>query len=88
MFAEQARDGILTGTDMMTMVRSRDWKLVHYLDNKHQGELYDLQHDPGEHHNLWEKPEYAQKKQELLNVLLTWRIRSDLQTAEWTAPWR
>lgn len=87
-FAEQARDGILTGTEMMTMVRSRDWKLVHYLDDRHQGELYDLRHDPGEHRNLWKKPEYAQKQQELLHVLLAWRIRSNIHTAAWTAPWR
>ena len=31
-FAEHGRDGILQETDFMTMVRDRDWKLVHFLD--------------------------------------------------------
>ena len=31
----------LTETEFMTMVRSKDWKLVHYLGNE-SGELYDL----------------------------------------------
>ena len=31
-FAEQARDGIFTTSDFMTMVRTNDWKLVHFLE--------------------------------------------------------
>ena len=40
-YAEQARDGILTDTDFMTMVRNRDWKLVHFLDEPF-GQLFNL----------------------------------------------
>ena len=29
-YAEQAKDLILTDTEFMTMVRSKDWKLVHF----------------------------------------------------------
>lgn len=86
-FAEQARDGILTGTAMMTMVRSREWKAVHYLDQP-DGELYDLRADPGEHHNLWNRPEYAARREEMLGVLRDWLIRSNLRAGDRSVPWR
>lgn len=81
-FAEQVRDGILTGCKFMTMVRSRDWKLVHFLDEPN-GQLFDLGSDPHEIRNLWESPDamHQTKKRELLDVLREWRIRSQLETA-------
>ncbi len=81
-FAEHSRDGILQETDMMTMVRTRTWKLVHFLDEPF-GQLFDLVNDPGEIHNLWGDPACADKQQELLNLLLEWRIRSGYQTRDW-----
>jgi len=86
-YAEQARDGILTGTPMMTMVRNRDWKLVHFLGCE-DGQLYDLNADPGEIHNLWWNPAYKTEREALLAELRDWLIRSNLQTADWTIPWR
>jgi arylsulfatase A-like enzyme len=87
-FAEQCQDPTLQGTDFMTMVRSRDWKLVHYLGENQEGELYDLRNDPGEHRNLWKDPSHGTKKQELLDVLLSWRIRSDVKTEAFSRAWR
>ena len=86
-FAEQAKDGILTHAEFMTMVRSVDWKLVHFLDDP-CGQLFDLANDPDELENLWEKPEFADRKQHLLAVLREWHIRSQLQTADWSQDWR
>jgi arylsulfatase A-like enzyme len=89
-FAEQRSDALnsgLTETEFMTMVRSKDWKLVHYLGNE-SGELYDLRKDPHEQKNLWTNPDYAAKKEELLRVLLNWRMRSDNNTADWAKPLR
>jgi arylsulfatase len=86
-FAEQVRDGILTGCEFMTMVRNKDWKLVHFLDEP-DGQLFDLNADPDEVKNLWYDPTYIEKKQELLAVLREWRIRSQLHTADWSAEWR
>lgn len=86
-FAEQAKDGILTGCEFMTMVRSPAWKLVHFLDEPY-GQLFDLLHDPNELHNLWPDPAAAEMKQELLAVLREWRIRSQYHTADWTREWR
>ncbi len=74
-------------TDFMTMVRSRNWKLVHFLDEPF-GQLFDLEDDPEENHNLWDDPEFADKKRELLDALLEWRIRSDLKTRGWSEEWR
>ena len=73
-FAEQGRDGILQGTAFMTMVRSRKWKLVHFIDGPY-GQLFDLANDHGETINLWDDPTYIEKKRELLDVLREWRIR-------------
>jgi arylsulfatase A-like enzyme len=52
-----------------TMVRTKDWILVavHGLDD--QGELYDLQNDPHERHNLWHNPEYTHVQAKLLKRL-------------------
>jgi arylsulfatase len=88
-FAEQQKDGILTGTDFMTMVRSRDWKLVHFIEEPN-GQLFDLVNDPDELDNLWDSadPAHQEKKQELLDVLREWRIRSQLDTADLWAEYR
>jgi arylsulfatase A-like enzyme len=86
-FAEQARDGILQETDFMTMVRSRDWKLVHFLDEPF-GQLFDLAADPHELKNLWDAPSAAGQKQKLLAVLREWRIRSQYHTRDWPKEWR
>lgn len=91
-FAEQVRDGILTGCEFMTMVRSRDWKLVHFLgrEGDQPGQLFDLRRDPDELVNLWDSPEagHQAKKRELLDVLRDWRMRSQLQTKDLFAPYR
>jgi arylsulfatase A-like enzyme len=86
-FSEQSRDGILTGTAQMTMIRSEEWKLVHYLEDM-DGELYHLSEDPEELHNLWDRPEYAEKKLELTRELLKWSLQSGLKSANWSEAWR
>jgi len=86
-FAEHARDGILQGTEFMTMVRSEDWKLVHFVDHD-AGQLFDLNADPDEEHNLWDDPDAQDKKRELLDVLRDWRIESGVEAADWAAEFR
>ncbi len=86
-FAEQAKDNILTDAEFMTMVRNHDWKLVHFLDEPH-GQLFDLKNDPAEVNNLWNDTAHDAKKQELLAVLREWRIRSQYETSSWCAEWR
>ena len=79
-FAEQTRDGNFTTADYMSMVRSHDWKLVHLLGET-DGQLFDLQKDPGEQNNLWYSTEHAETKQALLDELLDWRLQSGRRTA-------
>ena len=86
-YAEHGRDGILQETEFMTMVRSRDWKLVHFVDHP-DGQLFDLVNDPDEVCNLWDDPQHADRKTQLLAELRDWRIRSQVHTADWSANWR
>jgi arylsulfatase A-like enzyme len=77
-FAEHTADNILKRVSFVTMVRNREFKLVHYLDADY-GELYDLRADPAETRNLWNSPEYATTKRTLLDALCDWRVRSSLE---------
>ena len=86
-YCEQARDAVLTGCEFMTMVRSKQYKLVHFLDEPH-GQLFDLIKDPGECKNLWEDPEHLSTRESLLAELREWRIRSGLKTKDWSRDWR
>jgi arylsulfatase A-like enzyme len=86
-FAEQARDAILTGCDFMTMVRNKEYKLVHFLDQSY-GQLFDLVNDPAEVNDRWSDPELETVKQDLLSTLREWRIRSGLKSADWCADFR
>lgn len=63
-FAEHSKDNLLTGTEFMTMVRSKKWKYVRYQEPEY-GELYNLEHDPNEMNNLWSNSEYAHVLAEL-----------------------
>lgn len=86
-FAEHARDGILQGTEFMTMVRTDDWKLVHFVDHD-EGQLFNLTEDPNEMENRWDDPAVRETKQNLLNTLLQWRIRSGVRAGDWAEAFR
>jgi len=86
-YAEHSRDGTLRGTDFMTMVRTEDWKLVHFVDHE-EGQLFDLTADPEEENNLWNDPDVQNKKQDLLTRMLEWRIETGLQSGDWAAEFR
>lgn len=81
-YCESARDVNFTTNDYQTMIRSRDWKLVHFV-GENDGQLFDLRNDPDEVRNLWADPACAEKKRELLDALLEWRIRSQCEHAGW-----
>lgn len=86
-FAEHSRDGILQETAFMSMVRSQDWKLVHFLGEPF-GQLFDLKADPKEERNVWDHSAHAEKKRALLDVMREWLIASHLKTGQWQAGWR
>lgn len=68
---EAARDQVIvenqhqpTTMNLRTFIERRYKLTIHY--NRSYGELYDLQEDPGEYRNLWQRPEAQALKQELL----------------------
>jgi arylsulfatase A-like enzyme len=86
-FAEQVKDTNYTDGPFMTMVRSNEWKLVHFLDADY-GQLFDLRNDPEEMRNRWDNPDTEEAKRGLLDVLREWHIRSGVRTAGWAGDWR
>jgi arylsulfatase A-like enzyme len=58
------------------VVRTADWKLVHYLREPY-GELYNLREDPHELHNLYDDPAYASARAEMKSRLADWLIESE-----------
>ena len=73
---DQGRESVLVerqdaywNLDLRTL-RTRDRKLTVYAGESY-GELYDLVADPGEIHNRWDDPAYAEDKQRLLHQLLS-----------------
>lgn len=62
-----------TQSGQMRMVRKGDWKLT--FDMQGSTKLYDLRNDPHELMNLYGRPETADKCRELLEDMLTWRLR-------------
>ena len=83
-FAEHARDLILKGTECMTMVRDRRWKLVHFTDSD-EGQLFDLDDDPEEVKNLWHAPECHAVRQKLVGRIAAWREETTSDAKRWQA---
>ncbi|WP_152353797.1 sulfatase family protein [Brachybacterium subflavum] len=86
-FAEHARDMILQKTELMTMVRDDRWKLVEFVDHE-DGQLFDLENDPHEMLNLWDRADHRDQRESLSRVIARWRAESALHTAEWSADFR
>ncbi|TDE14236.1 sulfatase [Jiangella asiatica] len=81
-FSEHARDLILTGTELMTMVRDDRWKYVEFFEDG-EGQLFDLDTDPDEEHDRWDDPACAEVKAELARQISLWRANSHLRTGAW-----
>jgi arylsulfatase len=78
-FAEHSDDAILTDTEFMTMIRQGPWKLVHFVDSP-EGQLFNLDQDPGERRNLWDDSAHQATRQSLIEDILKWRIQSARKT--------
>ncbi len=59
-----------------TIIAAEGWRLTQYGPG--QGQLFNLEEDPGEQHNLHEDPEHLPKKAELLERLVALRARPRL----------
>ena len=58
------------------VVRTADWKLVHYVRAPY-GELYNLREDPYELYNLYDDPAYTSVKSEMKSRLADWLVESE-----------
>jgi choline-sulfatase len=59
-----------------TMIRTERYKLVAY-HGLNEGELYDLEKDPDEYHNLWHNPDYTSLKLDMMSRLcdrMAWTV--------------
>jgi arylsulfatase A-like enzyme len=78
-YAELARDHIQTAAELMVMRRDRNWKVVFYLGES-DGELYDLERDPNETKNLWNRSEHRELREGLIGELLRWQVAGTLRS--------
>ena len=63
------------GTGRRVMVRTREWKMIFFMDNRVEdkdGALYNLVNDPGEKVNLYNLPEYVDVISYLENLAEEW----------------
>ena len=86
-YCEQGGDVNLTGAELITMVRTDRWKLVHFMGESF-GQLFDLKEDPGEVRDLWNSPAHAPVKQEMLGRLREWLVESSYSTRDYMAEFR
>jgi uncharacterized sulfatase len=79
---EKTKDAVFCEWDNCSAIRTRDWRLVIYR-NTAEGELYDLQADPGETCNLWNNPDAQQHRLFLLERLLRFTLGYSRRTGPW-----
>ena len=73
---DPGRDEVHSEFPTTKMIRTADWKLVHYVRAPY-GELYNLREDPHELHNLYDDRAYAQVRAEMKSRLADWLIQSE-----------
>ncbi|HUQ72832.1 MAG TPA: sulfatase-like hydrolase/transferase, partial [Planctomycetaceae bacterium] len=65
------------------LIRTRKHKLIVWGNGKRANELYDLEKDPHEQHNLVNHPEYQKVRQELWEQLRSWMRKTNDAAVEW-----
>jgi len=68
------RDAVFSERRQSNMIRTHEWKLVEYTSG--EAELYDMIQDPGEHENLYGRPEVQSLTHDLSQRLAEWRACS------------
>jgi arylsulfatase A-like enzyme len=73
---DPGRDEVHSEFPTTKVIRTADWKLVHYVGAPY-GELYNLREDPHELHNLYDDRAHAQVRAEMKSRLADWLIQSE-----------
>jgi arylsulfatase len=58
------------------MIRTREWKLVHYVGAKY-GEMYNLKEDPHELYNRWDDASCLAARSEMQARLADWFVQTE-----------
>ncbi len=74
------RDFVYCEDNFQIMMRSTTHKLVYYIGQA-EGELYDLQADPGEQFNLWGVAQHTDVQRQLIDQVLLWLAASNYYNA-------
>lgn len=84
-YAELGRDHIQTGAEYIVMRRDSRWKLVWYM-GLDDGELYDLESDPEEQHNLWSFEVHQINRDRMISEIKDWSISGMLRSKATAMP--
>ena len=74
-YSEDAYDELRKDGGRRVMVRTQEWKLVFFMDERIQKDnnsLYNLRKDPFEQDNLAEDPKYAATVEKLVHMARRW----------------
>ncbi|MGB7305987.1 MAG: sulfatase-like hydrolase/transferase [Burkholderiaceae bacterium] len=72
-YAELGRDHIQSSAEHLIMRRNDEFKVVIYPGTA-EGELYELQEDPGETNNLWNNPKWRTRRDQAVSEILEWSV--------------
>ena len=86
-YCEQGRDVVFQFSDFVSMLRTRRWKFVHFL-NESYGQLFDLQEDPLEEHDRWNDPALESTRAALCDEWTQWRLASAYRARDWADAFR
>lgn len=86
-YSEQGRDVVFQFADFVSMMRTERYKFVHFLGEAY-GQLFDLQEDPHEEHDLWNDPASRDVRESLRAAWLDWRVTSAYRTRDWADAFR
>ena len=77
----EPREFVICEDNYLVMMRTETHKLVYYVGQETDGELYDLRQDPHELWNLWHHTDHRETKTGLLHRLLAWLSTSTYYNA-------
>lgn len=72
-YAELGRDHIQSSVEHLIMRRDTEVKVVIYPGTD-EGEIYELQADPGEMNNLWTNPSWRNYRDQAVTDILQWSV--------------
>ena len=85
--SESVRDVSITENVWSKSLRWKQWRFVHYqrkmFDGADVGELYDIERDPDETHNLYHDPQRQPVLHECRRLLMEWLIQTTRVKTVW-----